>query len=457
MSLTIAEPEKNIANKIADKEAVIGIIGLGYVGLPLAVEYAGKGFKTIGYDLDTRKVSALSDGISYIEDIESGAIQKIRRSDMFRATSEFDSLTEADIIFICVPTPVTAHKDPDVSYIRSASQAIARTLRRGQLIILKSTTYPDTTEGVVLPILEEEAEIKELSLGKDYFLAFSPERVDPGNKTFTTATTPIVVGGVTAECTKVAKKALEQIIEQVHPVSSPRVAEMEKLLENIFRSVNIALANEMAQLCDRMGGISFWEVVEAAATKPFGFMPFTPGPGLGGHCIPIDPYYLSWLARRYDFETSFITLSSHTNESMPFYVVEGILRAIADQPVRLSEARILLLGAAFKKNVSDIRHSPTLKIIELLKNRGVSNISYTDPWVPSLSERQGTTLIEMESVDLTREVLELSDIVVILTDHDDVDYQLVADHARLIVDTRNAMANLNTDPEKLMLLGGGDF
>ena len=457
MSLTIAEPEKNIANKIADKEAVIGIIGLGYVGLPLAVEYAGKGFKTIGYDLDTRKVSALSDGISYIEDIDSSAIQNIRSSDMFRATSEFDSLTEADIIFICVPTPVTAHKDPDISYIRSASQAIARTLRRGQLIILKSTTYPDTTEGVVLPILEEEAEIKELSLGKDYFLAFSPERVDPGNKTFTTATTPIVVGGVTAECTKVAKKALEQIIEQVHPVSSPRVAEMEKLLENIFRSVNIALANEMAQLCDRMGGISFWEVVEAAATKPFGFMPFTPGPGLGGHCIPIDPYYLSWLARRYDFETSFITLSAHTNESMPFYVVEGILRAIADQPVRLSEARILLLGAAFKKNVSDIRHSPTLKIIELLKNRGVSNISYTDPWVPSLSERQGTTLIEMESVDLTREVLELSDIVVILTDHDDVDYQLVADHARLIVDTRNAMANLNTDPEKLMLLGGGDF
>ncbi len=457
MSLTIAEPEKNIANKIADKEAVIGIIGLGYVGLPLAVEYAGKGFKTIGYDLDTRKVSALSDGISYIEDIDSSAIQNIRSSDMFRATSEFDSLTEADIIFICVPTPVTAHKDPDVSYIRSASQAIARTLRRGQLIILKSTTYPDTTEGVVLPILEEEAEIKELSVGKDYFLAFSPERVDPGNKTFTTATTPIVVGGVTAECTKVAKKALEQIIEQVHPVSSPRVAEMEKLLENIFRSVNIALANEMAQLCDRMGGISFWEVVEAAATKPFGFMPFTPGPGLGGHCIPIDPYYLSWLARRYDFETSFITLSAHTNESMPFYVVEGILRAIADQPVRLSEARILLLGAAFKKNVSDIRHSPTLKIIELLKNRGVSNISYTDPWVPSLSERQGTTLIEMESVDLTREVLELSDIVVILTDHDDVDYQLVADHARLIVDTRNAMANLNTDPEKLMLLGGGDF
>ena len=457
MSLTIAEPEKNIANKIADKEAVIGIIGLGYVGLPLAVEYAGKGFKTIGYDLDTRKVSALSDGISYIEDIDSSAIQNIRSSDMFRATSEFDSLTEADIIFICVPTPVTAHKDPDISYIRSASQAIARTLRRGQLIILKSTTYPDTTEGVVLPILEEEAEIKELSVGKDYFLAFSPERVDPGNKTFTTATTPIVVGGVTAECTKVAKKALEQIIEQVHPVSSPRVAEMEKLLENIFRSVNIALANEMAQLCDRMGGISFWEVVEAAATKPFGFMPFTPGPGLGGHCIPIDPYYLSWLARRYDFETSFITLSAHTNESMPFYVVEGILRAIADQPVRLSEARILLLGAAFKKNVSDIRHSPTLKIIELLKNRGVSNISYTDPWVPSLSERQGTTLIEMESVDLTREVLELSDIVVILTDHDDVDYQLVADHARLIVDTRNAMANLNTDPEKLMLLGGGDF
>lgn len=457
MSLTIAEPEKNIANKIADKEAVIGIIGLGYVGLPLAVEYAGKGFKTIGYDLDTRKVSALSDGISYIEDIDSSAIQNIRSSDMFRATSEFDSLTEADIIFICVPTPVTAHKDPDVSYIRSASQAIARTLRRGQLIILKSTTYPDTTEGVVLPILEEEAEIKELSVGKDYFLAFSPERVDPGNKTFTIATTPIVVGGVTAECTKVAKKALEQIIEQVHPVSSPRVAEMEKLLENIFRSVNIALANEMAQLCDRMGGISFWEVVEAAATKPFGFMPFTPGPGLGGHCIPIDPYYLSWLARRYDFETSFITLSAHTNESMPFYVVEGILRAIADQPVRLSEARILLLGAAFKKNVSDIRHSPTLKIIELLKNRGVSNISYTDPWVPSLSERQGTTLIEMESVDLTREVLELSDIVVILTDHDDVDYQLVADHARLIVDTRNAMANLNTDPEKLMLLGGGDF
>jgi UDP-N-acetyl-D-glucosamine dehydrogenase len=344
-----------------------------------------------------------------------------------------------------------------VSYIVAASEAVAKTLRKGQVVILKSTTYPDTTEGVVLPILKKAAEERGLTLGEDYFLAFSPERVDPGNKVYTTATTPIVVGGVTEACTKVAQSALKQIIGHVHVVSSPRVAEMEKLLENIFRSVNIALANEMAQLCDRMGGISFWEVVEAAGTKPFGFMPFVPGPGLGGHCIPIDPYYLSWLARRYDFETSFITLSAHTNESMPFYVVEGILRAIAEQPIRLSEAKVLLVGAAFKKNVSDIRHSPTLKVIELLQARGVNNVSYSDSWVPSLSERQGEMLIEMESVDLNPDSLKAHDVVVILTEHDNVDYQMIADNSAMVVDTRNAMKTVDIDETKLMLLGGGDF
>ena len=294
------------------------------------------------------------------------------------------------------------------------------------MFILKSTTYPNTTEGLVQPILEAQAETQNLKLGRDFFLAFSPERIDPGNQQFTTANTPVVVGGVTRACTQLASEAMQQVIAQIHPVSSPKVAEMEKLLENTFRSVNIALVNELAQMCDRVGGISIWEVIEAAATKPFGFMPFYPGPGLGGHCIPIDPYYLSWLARKYDFETNFITLSARINEQMPYYVIEGVMEAIAQQPIRLQDAQILVLGVAFKKNVDDTRHSPALKILELLHQKGVSGLAYSDPHVPNVSIKSPNRTLDLASVDLSPETLAEYDVVIITTDHDGFPYPAIA-------------------------------
>ncbi|MEZ4698187.1 MAG: nucleotide sugar dehydrogenase, partial [Rhodothermales bacterium] len=312
---------RQLYDKLEDRTAVIGVVGLGYVGLPLAVEYAKMGFKTIGIDLNSERVLRLNEGHNYIQDVDDVDLANVVEKGTFHAADDFRATEEVDVFFICVPTPVTPHKEPDMKYIESASRAISEHLRPGQLVILKSTTYPDTTEGVVQPILAEAAKKESMLLGRDYFLAFSPERIDPGNEKFTTANTPVVVGGVTRACTELASKAMGQVVNHIHPVSSPKVAEMEKLLENIFRSVNIALVNELARLCDRMGGISIWEVVEAAATKPFGYMPFQPGPGIGGHCIPVDPYYLSWLARKYDFETSFITLAARINEEMPYKVV----------------------------------------------------------------------------------------------------------------------------------------
>jgi len=454
----LSNPADMLEARLEDHEAVIGVIGLGYVGLPLAVEYANAGFDTRGIDLDTKRVNRLNDGDNFIDDLDDALVRDLVDQGRLSATTTFEDCADVDVFFICVPTPVTDSKDPDTSYIESAASSIAEHLRPGQLVILKSTTYPDTTEGVVQPLLEAVAESRGLDLGEDYFLAFSPERIDPGNQEWTTSNTPVVVGGTSPTCGYLSRIVLEAIIEHVFPVSNPKVAEMEKLLENIFRSVNIALVNELARLCDRIGGISMWEVVEAAATKPFGFMPFYPGPGLGGHCIPIDPHYLSWLARKYDFETSFITLSARINESMPFYVAEAIVAAIADQPIRLRDAEVLILGVAFKGNVDDTRHSPAETIIKLLDEKGVGAVRFADPHVEEYAIRlrnEGQRAVP--KVELTPDVLAAHDVAVVVTGHDAFHPQMIAEHAPSIVDTRNLLADID-DPElceKIRLLGGG--
>ena len=447
-----------LRQKIDRRTARIGVVGLGYVGLPLAVEFADTGFHTTGIDLSTDRVQQLNDGINYNEDLNDQQVQHVVEKGLLQAVDDYSISRDLDVFFVCVPTPVTAHKDPDTSYIEAATRSIAAHLRPGQLIILKSTTYPGTTEEVVRPILEEAAQEEGLTLGRDFFLAFSPERIDPGNQQFTTANTPVVVGGMTPACTELATLAMEQVVADVHTVSSPKVAEMEKLLENIFRSVNIALVNELAQLCDRIGDVSMWEVVEAAATKPFGFMPFYPGPGLGGHCIPIDPHYLSWVARKYNFETSFITLAARVNEAMPFYVVDAVVRAISHQPVRLSDAKVLVLGVAFKKNVDDTRHSPAHTVVKLLRDQGVETIRYSDPHVSSFqAESPHEDAIPVERVEVTEEVLAEHDVAVVLTDHDAFPYQRIAKHAPAIVDARNALEHIPHNRDKIYLLGGGDF
>ena len=444
---------ERLVRALLTKEAMIGVVGLGYVGLPLALAYAGRGFRTLGVDLSAERVARLNNKESYIQDVKEDMLRQAVEAERFEASADFSNIGQADAIFICVPTPVTPHKDPDTRYIESAARSIAEHLRPGQLIVLKSTTYPNTTEGLVQPILEEVARERGLVLGQDYFLAFSPERIDPGNHDFTTENTPVVIGGVTKACTEAGKCVLEQIADHVHTVSSPKVAEMEKLLENIFRSVNIALVNEMARLCDRMGGVSIWEVIEAAATKPFGFMPFYPGPGLGGHCIPIDPYYLSWLARRYDFEAGFITLSARTNEEMPFYVVDTIIQAISAQPVCLSDAKVLVLGVAFKRDVDDTRHSPALKVIDLLQARGIRQVNYSDPHVPMLNGVHGLGQAPLHSVPLSEEALKQHDVTVIITDHSAFPYEMVAKHARTIVDTRNALKDVACETGKVIVIG----
>lgn len=438
----------DLAERLHSKAAKIGVIGLGYVGLPLAVEFADNGFSVVGIDNDDRKIASLNAARNYINDVEDIKLAKAVKAGLLKATTSYAVVPELDVVYICVPTPFTKNKEPDVSYIESASEGIAAGLRKGQLIILKSTTFPDTTEGIVQPILEKTG----LKVGVDFYLAFSPERIDPGNKYFTTATTPVVVGGVTSKCTEMACLANQQIIQKVVPVSSPKVAEMEKLLENIFRSVNIALVNEMARLCDRMGGIDIWEVVEAAATKPYGFMPFYPGPGIGGHCILIDPYYLAWKAREYDFHTQFIELAAETNENMPFYVLGLIRRALSHAGIPFSRAKILMLGVAFKKNVDDTRESPALKIMEFLLQRGVDtdNIGYNDPFVETVAV-DGTTF---HSQALTAETLSDADVVVITTDHSTYDAEFIVEHAKSVVDTRNLTKNIKNN-EKISKLGAG--
>ncbi len=434
--------------QLENKTAKVGVIGLGYVGLPLAVEFAENGFHVVGIDNDQSKIDSLKRGDNYIDDVEDVKLEKAVKAGLLTSTTSYDSVADLDVIYICVPTPFTKNKEPDVTYIESASEGVASGLRKDQLIILKSTTFPDTTEGIVQPILEKTG----LKVGEDFYLAFSPERIDPGNKLFTTATTPVVVGGVTEKCTELACLVNQQIINEVVPVSSPKVAEMEKLLENIFRSVNIALVNEMARLCDRMGGIDIWEVVEAAATKPYGFMPFYPGPGIGGHCILIDPYYLSWKAREFDFHTQFIELAATTNENMPFYVLGLIRRALSAVGIPFAKAKILMLGLAFKKDVDDTRESPALKIMEFLMQRGVDseNISVNDPYV----ESETVSGIEFKSIELTAETLSDADVVVITTNHSDYDAEFIVQHAGAVVDTRNITKNIKNN-DKVFKLGSG--
>ncbi len=436
-----------LEQKITSKQITIGVIGLGYVGLPLAVEYAAAGFKTIGIDVDEKKVAQINKGKNYIDDVDDAMLAKAVKDGLLSAEAHYKSVKKMDVVFICVPTPFTETKDPDISYIIDSANGILSGMHKNMVIILKSTTFPNTTEGYVMPILDKS----KLKVGKDYFLAFSPERIDPGNKQFTTANTPTVVGGVTKACTKMAALVTGQVIDQVVPVSGPKVAEMEKLLENIFRSVNIALVNELAQLCDRMEGVNMWEVIEAAKTKPFGFMPFYPGPGIGGHCILIDPYYLSWIARKYDFQTNFINLAAETNESMPFYVKNMLFRQLATMPISIKDANILMLGVAFKRDVDDTRHSPALRVMELLLEDNVRKLHYNDPWVPEV-QVNGTRL---KSRKLTPALLESMDCVVVTTDHSDYDYEMIVRHSKVVIDTRNATKAVRGRKAHVTVLGDG--
>ncbi len=453
----MGDKAEHLIARIAAKEAKIGVVGLGYVGLPLAFEFASQGFQTLGIDVNGERVDQLNSGENFNEDLDDAAVQRVVEEGLLSAETTYERADGVDVFFICVPTPINDHKDPDTSYIEAAARSIADHLHPGQLVVLKSTTHPNTTEKVVRPILEEEAGKRGLVLGDDYFLAFSPERIDPGNPDYDTSNTPVVVGGVTETCTEAARFAISQIVDQVHPVSNPGVAEMEKLLENIFRSVNIALVNELAQLCDRMGDISIWEVVEAAATKPFGYMPFYPGPGLGGHCIPVDPHYLSWLAREHDFETSFITLSARVNESMPFYVTNAVVEAVAERPVRLQDARVLILGVAFKKNVDDTRRSPAHTVVRLLRERGVDQIHFADPHVDQFEvpTQEGETA-DLPRTELSSETLGDYDVAVLLTDHDDFQYGKIAEHGPAIIDTRDGFAGVHDKHDDIWVLGGGE-
>jgi UDP-N-acetyl-D-glucosamine dehydrogenase len=429
-----------VLERIAQKRAKIGIVGLGYVGLPLGMTFAKAGFPVVGIDVDTRKVERLNKGESYIKHIESKPLKELTTSGLLSATTDFSKARELDAIIVCVPTPLTAAREPDMSYIVATAEALQPHMRKGQLFVLESTTYPGTTDEVLRPILERGG----LKAGTDFHLAFSPEREDPGNGQYHTQNIPKVVGGHTPQCLEVALALYDGALAKTVPVSSTQVAEMAKLLENIFRSVNIALVNELKMLCDRMK-IDVWEVIGAASTKPFGFMPFFPGPGLGGHCIPIDPFYLTWRARQFEFQTKFIELAGDVNTNMPYYVVQRTMEALNTQQKSLNGAKLLVLGAAYKKDVDDMRESPSLRIISLFKDRG-AEVAYHDPYVPHLKAEHGF-LYDMESVPL--EKLDDYDAVVILTNHSSVDYNTVVEGARLVIDTRNATKKVSQQREKI--------
>jgi UDP-N-acetyl-D-glucosamine dehydrogenase len=430
----------HLIEKIQRREARAGVVGLGYVGLPLAVEFARAGMTTVGIDLDLRKVTEVNAGRSYIPDVASTEVAELSAAGRLVATTDFSIVRELDTINICVPTPLRKTKDPDMSYVVSAAEQIAKYLHPGMLIVLESTTYPGTTAELLQPMFEASG----LKAGKDFFLAFSPERVDPANEKFNTRNTPKVVGGITPECSRVATALYSVAVDTVVPVSSTQVAEMVKLLENTFRAVNIGLVNELALMCDQMG-IDVWEVVKAAKTKPFGFMPFYPGPGLGGHCIPIDPFYLSWKARQSGFEARFIELAGHVNAAMPEYVVQKIGDALNTQRKAINGSSILVLGAAYKKNIDDVRESPALDVMHLLHDRGAS-INFADPHVPMLRKNQWAGGFDLASVDLNTVAISRYDCIVILTDHACFDYARVAADARLIVDTRDAIKGVSAAP-----------
>jgi UDP-N-acetyl-D-glucosamine dehydrogenase len=442
--LQVKEP--TLLDKILAKEAVVGICGLGYVGLPLALTFGEKGFPVIGFDIDKRKIDAIEKGESYIKHISGERIARATALEKpLRATMDFRKAAEADALIMCVPTPLNANREPDMTYIEKTAQAIGPYVRPGQIVILESSTYPGTTEEVVMPIIEK---LSGLRAGIDFFLAFSPEREDPGNPNFNTATIPKVVGGYTGQCTEVACALYSASITRVVPVRGTREAELTKLLENIFRCVNIALVNELKLLCERMN-IDVWEVINAAATKPFGFMPFYPGPGLGGHCIPIDPFYLTWKAREFEFNTRFIELAGEINWQMPHHVVERTMGALNEQGKAVKGAKVLILGLAYKKNIDDLRESPSIRLIELFREKGAT-VQYHDPYCPKMKEmrHQPKYMLEMESVPLQEAVAE-ADVVVIATDHDSIDYEKLVRDAKLVIDTRNATRSVTFGKDKV--------
>jgi len=420
--------------KIKSKELKVGIIGLGYVGLPVAIEFSRAGFRATGFDVDPGKICILKEGKSYIKHIDASQIA--RAGELFTPTTDFSLLSEMDCIIICVPTPLGEHREPDLSFVLDTTRAISSRLRRGQLIVLESTTYPGTTDEEMRRILEGSG----LKAGRDFHLAFSPEREDPNNGRFSMKKIPKIVGGYTPRCLRRATALYSQIVEEVVPVSSTRVAEAAKLLENIYRAVNIALVNEMKLLFERMG-INIWEVIEAARTKPFGFQAFYPGPGLGGHCIPIDPFYLTWKAKKYDFPTKFIELAGEINTSMPYHVVQKTMEALNEEGKSIKGARILVLGLAYKKDVDDMRESPSLKLIQLLIEKG-SGVDYNDPFIPAMPRLRKYKL-DLRSVPLTKRNLEKYDCVIIATDHSAYDPGFILKNSRLIVDTRNLIKTTN--------------
>lgn len=426
--------------KIKNKSAKVGIIGLGYVGLPLGLEFALKGFNVIGFDVDKKKIPMLMAGKSYIKHISEKKIKDAVDSGKFEAVSDFERLPEVDAIIICVPTPLNKHREPEMSYVVDTAKKIAEYLRKGQLVTLESTTYPGTTEEILQPLFEnapitQGKGTEKFVVGKDFFLAFSPEREDPNNPDFNTSTIPKVIGGVTEKCIAISVELYNNVIVKTVPVSSPKVAEATKLVENIYRSVNIALVNELKMVFDRMD-IDVWEVIAAASTKPFGYNAFYPGPGLGGHCIPIDPFYLTWKAREFEVNTRFIELAGEINTHMPYYVVENAGKLLNGSKIALNGAKILLLGAAYKKDIDDMRESPSLRLIELFEREG-AEIDFNDPYVPKLYKMRKYDYT-MESVELTAEIIKSYDLVVLSTDHSDYDYQFIADNSKLILDTRNA-------------------
>jgi len=427
------ELRRTLQKRIKDKKAVVGVVGLGYVGLPLVKVFLKKGFAVTGFDIDRRKVEMLNQGKSYIKHITSAELRPFLSTKRFAATTEFARLTDVDAILICVPTPLDDHRNPDLSFVLNTTETIARHLRKGQLVVLESTTYPGTTDEEMLPILERGG----LKAGKDFFLAFSPERENPGDPVYTAENTPKVVGGLTKDCLALADTLYSQVAVKTVPVSSIRAAESTKLLENIFRSVNIALVNELKMIFDRMG-IDVWEVIQAASSKPFGFMPFYPGPGLGGHCIPIDPFYLTWKAREVDYSTKFIELAGEINTAMPYYVINKTLEALAEKGKSFKGSKILVLGIAYKKDIDDQRESPALKIISLVQKKG-AKVEYNDPYVPESSGHRKYPGMSLKSVPLTAKRLRQADAVIIATDHTSYDYGWIVKNAKLVVDARNAV------------------
>jgi UDP-N-acetyl-D-glucosamine dehydrogenase len=432
--------KQELCQKINQRKANITVIGLGYVGLPMCVEFAHKGFFVAGVDKDAEKIKQLKAGKSYIMDISPETLQSIQRN--FSPTTNFHVLSEADVVIICVPTPLNKTKDPDLSYIAAATAEIKKNLQPNQLIILESTTYPGTTDEIVLPQLEETG----LKVGRDFFLAFSPERIDPGNATWNFRNTPKIVGGVTTDCGELAELLYTDVVDRVVRVSSSKSAEMVKLLENTFRAINIAMVNEVAIMCNKLG-IDTWEVIDAAATKPFGYMPFYPGPGLGGHCIPIDPQYLSWKLKMLNYSAKFIELADEINSSMPEYVVTKITDALNFESRSVKGSKIVLLGVAYKKNSNDLRESPALDIAKLLKLRG-ADVVYHDPYIPQMILDSET----IHSEELTPSLLKHADCVVIVTDHEDYDWQFVVDHSKLILDTRNAVRKTRAGKSRIVKL-----